>query len=199
MFYCVLQGVPDSKYSKNRLPIFFKNIKKKEIPICFTVFYRGYPIQNIQKIGYLYVLLYNLDKVRYEDINFTSDSHLNSSVNISVDFFFWNRAFPYQTTINILPIFSIFPKGLELVTQRSFLVKVFNMIISMLRFPMFYMNFPIPKKKVTMICFTVFYRGYPIQNIQKIGFRYFLFKLKKKEIPICFTVFYRGYPIHYTL
>ena len=54
---------------------------------------------------------------------------------------------------------------------------------------------PILFMKISPICFTVFYRGYPIQNIQKIGYRYFLFKLKKKEIPISgFTVFYRGYP-----
>ena len=38
-----------------------------ENPISgFTVFYKGYPIQNIQKIGYRYVLLYNFENVRYE-------------------------------------------------------------------------------------------------------------------------------------
>ena len=147
MFYYIISKMSDMRPKMSDMrPFIFPIPKMKICPICFTVFYRGYPIKNIQKIGYLYVLLYNLDKVRYEDINFTSDSHLNSSVNISVDFFFWNRAFPYQTTINILPIFSIFPKGLELVTQRSFLVKVFNMIISMLRFHVFYMDSPIPKK-----------------------------------------------------
>jgi hypothetical protein len=42
-----------------------------ENPISgFTVFYKGYLIQNIQKIGYRYVLLYNFENVRYEDKNF---------------------------------------------------------------------------------------------------------------------------------
>ena len=43
---------------------------------------------------------------------------------------------------------------------------------------------PILFMKISPISgFTVFYRGYPIQNIQKIGYRYFLFKLKKKGDP----------------
>jgi hypothetical protein len=100
MFYYIISKMPDMRPFINPIP------KMKISPISgFTVFYRGYPIQNIQKIGYRYflfklkkkgdpdmfyrvfiggtrsiilfkigyryVLLYNLDKVRYEDINFT--------------------------------------------------------------------------------------------------------------------------------